>query len=63
MIEQTVYVSVVYNKVEGGNRLQSERIINELKEISNELSEERWVVMGDFNAHIGLMTEEMNVNR
>ena len=61
-IGKSVVITVVYNNVEGANKKQSECLIKELRVMTEELKDERWMIIGDFNGHIGLLGEELNGN-
>lgn len=57
------FVSVVYMGVEGAeNREQNRKLYSALMEISRKVESKKWIIMGDFNAHIGLNNEPVNQN-
>jgi exonuclease III len=56
--------TIVYMKIEGGTdfRRINVSILEELSCIEAKYQNDCWLLMGDFNAHIGLLGEEVNVN-
>ena len=57
------WVSVVYMGVDGAeNREENRKLYEALREISGRTGNGKWIVMGDFNGHIGLNQEPANRN-
>lgn len=59
---KVLYMTVVYMEVEKKNKTRNKRIIAELGHIGRTMEGKKWLVMGDFNAHVGLMDEVINEN-
>ena len=59
-----IVLTIVYMKIEGGTdfRRINVSILEELSWIEAKNQNNCWLLMGDFNAHIGLLGEEVNVN-
>ena len=57
------WVTVVYMGVEGAeNREENRKLYEALAETHRKVGKEKWVLMGDFNSHIGLNNAPVNTN-
>ena len=57
------WITVVYMGVEGAeNREGNRKKYKALTEIKEKVGEGKWIIMGDFNGHVGLKNEAVNVN-
>lgn len=57
------WVTVVYMGVEGmENRNENRKLYEALMEVGERVGKQRWLVMGDFNGHIGLNNMPVNKN-
>ena len=57
------WITVVYMGVEGAeNRKGNRKKYKALTDIKEKVEEGKWIIMGDFNGHVGLKNETVNVN-
>ena len=57
------WITVVYMGVEGRENLDNNRKLYEaLLETKEKVGREKWVIMGDFNGHVGQLNEKANAN-
>lgn len=61
---RTIYITIVYNKPEGRNIDKRKKFYKELKRIGGIMKDKKaeWIIMGDFNAHIGILGEQVRSN-